>query len=699
MGTAPIDYLRILYRRRWLAIAVVTVAAVATAFFNAYTVPLYDAQATLLIDADRPNVVTFQEVLTEGPGQDGYYQTQVQLLASRALALRTAKALSPETRQLLGDPGDEAAADILQYGLSVVPVRGTRMVTLRYRGPDPDAAVDIVNTHAREYIEESLDLRFRASREATDWLDTQLAEERRRVEQSESALQAYREQHDAISLGAGQDIVVQKLTDLSAAVTRAKTTRIEKEAQYRELLDLQQRGLAVEASPAILSNPFVQQLKGDLARLQREYAQLADSLGDRHPTLLAKRTEVDTTERRLAAEVSRVVDSRRNEYQGALAEERSLTGALEEQKREALALDRRGIEYAAMEREAESVRQVYQSLLQRAKETSVSGELRATNIRIIDRARRPGEPAFPRPMFNMVLALLAGSLLAIGLVFGLEYVDDRARTPDDVRERVKLPVLGLIPEVRTGADRTAALLRPDTPPSLVEAVRAMRTVLLSGAKGDGPHTIVVASAHSGEGKSFVSSSLAIALAQAQYRVLLIDTDMRRPGLHRQFGQAAEPGLSTVLAGNAALADILRPTPVPGLTVLTAGTPSPHAPELLGSARFAELFQVLQEHFEWVILDSPPSLSVTDASVIGRLATGVIFTIASDRTSTRAARLAIEELRSAGANVLGAVLTRADLQQHPFYFSPYVRENYGPDASASPAAVPAPAPGRVLGGHV
>lgn len=672
---ALLDYLRVVYRRRWLAASVFLAVVLSVAAYTFTRVPMYDARASILIEVEAPNVIDFKEVLQEGSRFDAYYQTQYELLKSPALARKTVGALELWKRPDFGAPTESAAVGALLRGLLILPVRGSRLVNVRFRSPNPKLSAEIANAHARQYIEQSLENRFLVSKEATEWLDRQLAEERKRVEQSESALQAYREEHDALSLKDGQDIVVHKLSDLNAAVTRAKTNRIQQEAQYRELQAVQNDRSAVDSIPAILSNSFIQELKGDLARAQREYAQLSETLGERHPTLIEKRSAVETTEKRLAAEVAQVVESVRNAYQAALAEETSLMRALEEQKREALALNRRGIEYAALEREAESVRLVYQSLLQRAKETGVSRELRATNIRIVDLAEPPGGPATPRTQFNLLMSLFTGTLLALGAAFFVELLDDRVKTPDDLRGHFGLPFLGLVPEVRSKDRSKASLLQRDAPPSFVEAVRALRTSVVSSSGVKDPRSIVVASAASGEGKTLVASSLAIALAQAHHRVLLIDADMRRPSVHGIFGRGLEPGLSNVLAGTATLGDALRATTVPGLTVLSAGAATLKAPELLGSALFKELFHIVQEHFAWVIVDSPPVLDVTDASVVARRASGVVFVVGAGMTSSRRARLAIEELQHAGGHVLGTVLNRAKLEHHSFYYSPYARGEY------------------------
>jgi capsular exopolysaccharide synthesis family protein len=686
-GPHLLEYLRVLYWRRWLAMSVFAVVVAAGAIYTWTATPTYEARASVLIESDPPNVVSFKDVLDEGINRGGYYETQQELLKSRALAERTVAAMRLWTRPGFPAHTEQEAVSAVLSGLQVQPLRGSRVITVKFRATDPALAADIVNSHVREYIRQSVENHFNASKEATDWLDAQLAKERHRVEQAESALQVYREQHDAVSLKAGQDIVVQKLSDLNASVTKAKTARIDKEVQYRELAAIRNDRAALASSPIVLSNPFIQQLKGDLSRLQREYAQLAESLGDRHPTLIEKRTEVENVEQRLDAEIAKVVRSVNDTFQAAQSEEATLLRALDDQKREALSLNRTGIQYAALEREAESVRLVYQNLLQRAKETSVSRELQVTNIRAIDNALVPRQPITPNTQLNMAASVVAGMLLAMVTVFVVELFDDRLRTPIDVKAQLGLTCLGLLPESK-GADKQGpSLIGDGVDPAFVEAVRAMRTAVVSGFDPRSRHSILVASATQGEGKSTVAMNLAAVLASSRERVLLIDGDLRQPSIHQLVGQRLEPGLASVLAGSASLSDVLSPTKLPGLMVASAGTATAGAPELLESPAFAELVDVMEEHFAWVVIDSPPVLSVTDAKVLALRAGAVLFVIGSAMTSAQAASVALSELRHSGGAVIGAVLNRVNLRHHPFYFAPYQRASYpyGPGATAAGGA--------------
>jgi capsular exopolysaccharide synthesis family protein len=276
----------------------------------------------------------------------------------------------------------------------------------------------------------------------------------------------------------------------------------------------------------------------------------------------------------------------------------------------------------------------------------------------------------------MLLSLIGGTLLAVGSVFLLEMVDERLKAPPDVVRELGHAVLGLVPEVKLAGAARVSLARRDAPRELMETFRVLRTSVISAMQGERRRSILIASAAQREGKTHVAANLAIALAQAQQRVLLIDADLRRPSVHDQMsGHRLEPGLSNVLTGSAALNDALQPASVPGLTVLAAGTPSSEAPELLGSTVFQKLLDVLHDDFDWVVIDSPPVLTVTDASVIAPHATGVVFVVASALTRGRRARLAIDQLQRVGGRLVGVVMNRADLAHHPFYFEPYSATDY------------------------
>jgi capsular exopolysaccharide synthesis family protein len=529
---------------------------------------------------------------------------------------------------------------------------------------------------AKNYIEQNLEYKFMASKEASDWLGDRLAEQRKAVELAESKLQLYREQNGAVSFEGQQNIVVQKLGDLNAAVTRAKTERIQKEAMYQQLLQSQSNPAMLDTFPAILTNTFIQQQKTELTEMQRQYVQLSEKLGDKHPDIIKLKSAIQISQTRLNGEIGKIVQSVKSEYQASLAQENSLTTALNQQKNEALAMNRQAIEYGVLSRDMESSKQLYQSLLQRSKETGVSGELKTSNIRIVDAAERPRAPFTPQTRRDLLQGLLAGGLLAFGLVFFFEYLDSHIKTPDEVRTHLGLSHLGLLPAMN-GKTFTGKypLLNNGVPSNFSEAFRNIRTNVLFSSAQEGSRSVVVTSTGPGEGKSMVASNLALSLAQAGQRVLLIDGDMRKPKVHEIFDVSQEPGLSNLLVGNAKASESVRKTSVPGLWVMGAGRIPPNPAELVGSARFRDFLASIKEHFEWVIIDSPPVMSVTDAALVAHHTAGVLFVIGAEMTSRHAAKRALDQLEQAQARFVGAVLNRVDLEHNAYYYSQYYRREY------------------------
>jgi len=705
------DYVRVLYKRRWPALTAFLIIVLSVAVYTFTATPIFEARVQILIEKEATNVVSFKEAFEQNQIADDYYQTQYKILQSRALARRTIDALKLwDHPQFIPNPNGSLAVSrlmkapvVLMSGwfmsarpyeppmavetqsqsttvdrflddLTVSPIRNSRLVDVKFESPSAALSASVANALAKAYIDQNLEFKFLSSKEASDWLGERLAEQRKQVETSEQAVQRYREQTDSVSLEEKQNIVVQKLADLNAAVTRAKTERIQKETAYNQIRTLQNDRAALDTFPAILSSTFIQQQKGELADLQRQQAQLSDKLGPRHPDMVKLGLAIQTAEVKIQGEITKVVQGMRNDYQQALAQEQSLINALEQQKRDALALNRKGIEYGALARDAASNRQIFESLMQRTKETGISGELKTSNIRIVDAAETPRRPATPNTRINLLLALFGGATLAVGLAFFFEYLDNRITSPDEVKQHLGLPFLGMVPAL-FGKAIENPLINNGVPHNFSESFRAVRTNLLFSSAEEGARSVVVTSTGPGEGKTVVAANLAVALAQAGQRVLLVDADMRKPRVHAVFGKPQQPGLSNVLVGNAKSSGALYKTTVAGLWVMPAGLHPPNPAELLASKRFNDFMSSLAEHFDWVIVDTPPVMAVTDSAIVGHIANGVLFVIGAEMTSRYAAQRALEQLQHARAKFVGAVLNRVDLQHNGYYYSQYYRREY------------------------
>ena len=364
-----------------------------------------------------------------------------------------------------------------------------------------------------------------------------------------------------------------------------------------------------------------------------------------------------------------------------------MTAALETQKAEALTLNRKAIGYRALERDATSNRQIFESLLQRTKETSISGELKTNSIRIADAADVPRSPVWPQKRRNLLFAVCAGALLAVVLAFFVEYMDNKIKTPDDIRWDLGVACLGMVPKIDyKPANGGSPLLNNGVPANFSEAFRSLRTNVLFSVNGGSINALVVTSTAPGEGKTLVATNLAVGLALAGQRVLLMDADMRRPRAHSVFAMPQEPGLSDLMIDQTKMVvDVVRKSNVPNLWVLPAGHLPPNPAELLTSRRFHRFLEKIRQQFDWVVVDSPPVMAVTDASILAHLAPGVLFVTAADVTNRPAAVRAMEQLAAAKAKLIGAVLNRADLKRNAYFYAPYYRNEYQDYYSSTPAS--------------
>jgi succinoglycan biosynthesis transport protein ExoP len=335
-----------------------------------------------------------------------------------------------------------------------------------------------------------------------------------------------------------------------------------------------------------------------------------------------------------------------------------------------------GVQYTVLQRDADSNRQIYENLLQRSKEAGISGERRTTNVRVIDQAEVPGGAFHPNVRSDMTFAFMAGLVFAFALAFGFEYLDNRIKTPQELKANINVPFLGMVPTLAEEKDAPVnPLLNNGVPQNFAEAFKSIRTNVLFSTAEEGMRTLVVTSAGPGEGKSLVASNLAMALAQAGQRVLLIDCDMRRPRVHEIFEGPQEPGLSNVLSGNAKTSEAIRKASLPGLWLMPAGHIPPNPAELLAARRFNDLMTSLDTHFDWVVLDTPPVMVVADSSIVANQASGVVFVVRADKTTKQSVRAAAEQLDAANAHLIGSVLNGADVLRNPYYYSAYYRKDY------------------------
>ena len=700
-------------------IAGVFAVVVAIGMLESYSsTPMYRTQARIVIQDERSTAVANLNATDPVYWQDPepYFNTQYRILQSRGLARRVVRKLPPPPvpapstlsralslpRQMVNrwrtpppaapelPAADEtvnelAAIGAFLGGVEIIPVKGTRLVEIAYTSSDAQYAALAANTLAREYVQQNLDLKLANTTATINWLGEELGKQRDKVEAAERAMAEYQEGQNAMSLDDRQNIVIARLNSLNDAVTKAKTARLHKEAAYRQLGNLRGDSADADSYPMIAQNSTIQEIKQQLAHLNGEKAKMSLRYGPQHPEMERIANQIESSTARLRAETAKLLESIGNDYRAAMAEEQNLSGSLEEQKRHAIDLNRKNITFSILQREAESERQVYNALLQQEKELRVVSNSRANNVQLMDDAELPGRPFTPNHSRDWLLALVLGLALGVAVAYAVEYLDDTVKLPDGVTRRLKLPLLGLIPAV---AGSKPPVLTGAVPHDFGEAFRSLRTSLVFTNGSPGKRIIAVTSTQPLEGKTTTACNLAVAIALGGSRVMLIDADMRRPGLHRTMGMRNEIGLSHILTGQARLREAVQRTSENNLFVITAGRVPPNPSELLSSERMFQLIANLASGpFDWVIIDTPPVLAVTDAVILAPNMSGLVFVIGAEMTRRAHAERAVQTLQSAKTNIIGAVLNRVDLNRNKYYYSRYYGYHYQSyySESSTPAA--------------
>jgi succinoglycan biosynthesis transport protein ExoP len=712
-----LDRLNAVFKHRRLA-GVAFVLVVTTMMVQTYsTIPVYQSHSKVQIQDERSTQVGSLNANDPAYWQDPepYFKTQHSILQSRGLARRVVRKLnlaanplfngkqppardpvslarqarsaaSNWARNLISKPApvvappapDENAQEAgligaFLGGVEIQPESATRLVRIFYKHSNREFTAIAANALAEEYAQQNIELRLGSIQKTLAWLDEEIVRYGKQLSDSEAALAEYRDANNAGSLDEKQNLVMGRLNQLSDTVTKVQNERLQRQTVYDQIKNADPANDAIDNLTIVGSNSGVVDAKGDLANLLSEQSTMAQTRQAAHPLMVALQARIDNAKRRLVAERTKVIENVRNDYNAKLSEERAFRAQLDDQKAVASELEKKGGGYNILKRKADSERDVYNKLLVQQKELSVQANSRANNVLVMDRAELPGAPILPNPRKDWITALLAGITIAVGLAFGIEYLDDTVKTPEDITRRLKLPLLGLVPAVR--GDRVPVLTEP-VPHDFGEAFRSLRTSLVFTSGSQSTRMIAVTSSQPLEGKTTTACNLAMALALGGSRVLLIDADMRRPGLHKTMGLQNGTGLSHILVGQARVRDAVQRTSEPNLVAITAGRTPPNPSELLSSERMNNLLTNLGTGpFDWVIIDTPPVLAVTDAVILAGRVSGVIFVIGSEMTRRAHAERALETLQSGHPKSVTVVLNRVDFNRNKYYYSRYYGYQY------------------------
>jgi succinoglycan biosynthesis transport protein ExoP len=702
-------------RRHWKLLAVAClITVVASGVHYAVTPKEYMASATIQIERRNLSPVgSGENPWLENYWNMEFYPTQYELLQSRGLAERVVKSLS-----LMDDPvfnpaagpardgkqGTTAAddqatlgrlADQLRGGLAVDPVRNTQLVRLSFQSSSPDFAAKAANAFAESFIDMGVEDRYASAGKASSFLTSQIETLKQEVADKERQLQAFSRSSDIVTLDPAANVVLKRLEALNGGLMDAKKLRIQKEARYHETMTAPPETVADSLSGGVVGG-----LRGDQLRMERDYETKLKTFKPDWPEMVSLKAQIEKGQQHLDDVIKEMVGKAQGsayaDYQSALRQEQSLESELANGKKEAIDQSSSAVQFTNLKVEIQTRRELLDQLMRQQSETEVAVRLqdtRQSNIRIIDQALMPGGPFRPSLRKDLTYGLLFGLILGIGGALLIEFLDRTLKTPDEVERRLGLPTLAAIqdladvgkaygyssyasgerPRVRTGRSAPAGWLekrkgQPQSPAQIElvpherprtlisEAYRSLRTALLLSSARE-LKVVAVTSAVAGEGKTATAANLAVVLAQLGRPVLIVDCDLRKPRLHQVFKISNRVGLVNQLTGTAEPEAVILPTEVPNLWVVPSGPMPPNPSELLSSARIREWLDAMRERFDYVIIDTPPALAVTDATLIGMLADGVVLTLRGHKVTREEARLVRDRLRQADIKILGAVLNR------------------------------------------
>jgi capsular exopolysaccharide synthesis family protein len=698
------EYWQVLVKRLWVILGSLTFMLAAAVIVSLHMTPMYRAEGQITINRENPNPLGFKDNAATGdndPNVIADLATDVKILKSNSLAVHAIQKL-PSDEQFKGSavndmdrnatltgpsqPSMEQQTQLarrFRAGLTVEAIPGTRMIEVAYVSSNPRAAADAANALIGAYIEQNLKTRFEATTQAAEWLTKQLSDLQVKVEISEGKLVRYQKEHGIVGADEKQNIITSKLEDLNKQLTDSEADRIQKQAIYQLTLSGDP-----EAVSTVGQDAFLQSLRAQQAELKNQLAQATVQRGSAYPTVVELKNRMQQLDVTIDAELKKTISRIHNDYTGALVREKMLRQAFEQQKDTASQLNQNAIEYSLLKRDADSNRQLYDSLMQKLKEAGLSAGLSSTNVHIVDPATPPPAPFSPDIPRNLEIGFLIGLTGGIALALSLEGLDNTVRTPDQAEAIAALPLLATVPFAKRKLPNDAknghrllsyglqnageivlvSYTRPKSP--VAEAYRALRTSILLSLPDAPPQVILITSPLPQDGKTTTSINCAIVLAQEHRRVLLVETDLRRPSFAKVLGFRSTAGLSNVLAGTALPASTIFPSPqLPNLFVLPSGPIAPSPSELLGSTHMEHLLTQWRGMFDHIIFDTAPILAVTDAVRLSIQADGVLLVVRSAQTPKAALRRASILLAQVKAKVLGIVVNAVDStsQEHYYYY--------------------------------
>ncbi len=699
-------------RKRWpLVVAVITAVLALGVIYTLRAPKLYQAIVSIVISRNAPQVLTgVQELTPMGSGaywDEAFLQTEYKIIGSRTVALRAAKKLNllmddrhngldkiqdPKLREEKRKSLD--VAKLIEDSVEIVPVKRSQLVTLEVVNSDAKFAAALANAMATSYMEYNVEKRMSGTAEASTWLSVQHEDLKKKLASSEDDLYAFMAKKGILnaSLESQMDEVKSRLTQFIGKLAEVQAQRIAGQVNGEALKRVYDDPGVLDSLTDVQNALVINTMKGKLMEAMAMHSDLASKYLPDHPKMVGLQDQIASLQRSLKKEVDATIKRLERDQISLAKTEEGLNAAVSRERSREAAMNRLGLEYGRLKRDVETNSKLYEMVTTRLKEIGLTGMMQINNVHLLDTAevpRKPYRPSWPR---NLGLSLLVGLLLSLGLAWLLEMLDTSLKTQDEVEKFLGLPFLGVMPIIQPStaskskagtkskrADNESIRERDlyvlHNPKSMAaECSRAIRTNLLFMSPDNPLKTFIITSAMPREGKTTTAVNLAATMAQTGSRVLIVDTDLRKPRIHKSFGLPNDVGVSSIIVGETRLEDAIRHSELPGLDVLTCGPIPPNPAELLHTAKFQELLTLLKSKYDKVIFDAPPVGAVTDPVILGTQVDGVILIAKTGYTAREMVVHAVRTLEDARVHLLGVILNDMDIsaKKYGYYYGKYYR---------------------------
>lgn len=564
-------------------------------------------------------------------------------------------------------------AGTIQGGLSVKPLKNTKIVTITYEDTNPAIAKMVTDAVVQAYIDELLEIKLSTSNYSLKWMNSKAAEERDKLEKSERELQKYMRDNDLVTVENKLTVLPQKLSEVGLQLSKAEIEEKELQDLLNQISEVKDNPDRLETIPIFASSEVLKSIRERTYKSNQNIQELSKKFGKKHPAMVKANDELRILREERRFEIERIVSSVKNSLDLAVTKKKSQDELLASTKVEVLNLNEKFVQYSIMKREVDSNRLVYDTLQAGIKKEGVTEQSQSVNVWVVKPADLPVAPAKPNKKRNLLIGLILGLFSGVGLAFFIEYLDNTIRHPKDLEERFGLTVLGAVEDLRGDNRDIESFIKKNPLSPLAECYRLIRAGLLLSSAEHPPKTILITSMEAQDGKTSTTINLARVLAQGGNSVLVIDCDLRRPRMHSLLGMANDIGLSMFLAGTTATENILFKVPDENISLVPSGPIPPDPAELLGSKRMKELIETMAARYDFVLLDSPPVQSVTDSLALSQFVAGTVLVIRAGKTTYEVLEGGLKKLRNINGRVLGFVLNglkQQDAGKHSYGYSTY-----------------------------